>query len=318
MRKPGQQTFPVTACVALFIGATALVAAGFGIWGLIEAKSIHPKEFPVCPSAPPRQNEPVVRLGDCYSSAGFPVDNETLFCDTPGDGETLRWNGSCVDTYPPPALQSLGSPAVLASPTTLRGVAATGLGTASANSSHVVVDVPQPSSAGGTSLIADAASNAFYGLEAVEPIQLEAGSGTVVVREIRWDEREVNAIGIANVNAFVGERGYVRVYTMDGREHGEARGAIYVQYTDPDVLTILQLDVHLVAPIGSGDGWIGPGGVGCVLKTFTVGGVSVPLAAAAAFSHDDGMPYLFFIVPAAYGGGSTIECTFELKYMFQI
>lgn len=322
MRRPDDRPFPfLTALAALAIVAAAAavaVAAGFGFYTWVRWVGAPPPEFRTCRGAAPLPHEPVVWTGDCYSSAGFPVDNDTMFCDAPVDGETLRWNGTCIDSYAPAALTSLGSPAVLANASALRGIGGTGLASASATGTHVLLDVPQPSSAGGTSLVADAGANVFLGLEATGSMQLGAGAGTIVVRDVPWERGEVGAIGIDNVDAFVGETLFYREYTLDNRAHGEARGAIYVQYTDAARLTTLQLDLRIVAPVGSGTGWIGPGAAGCVYKDFRPGSIATTIFAAAAFSHDDGRPYLWFMSPADFGSGVTIECTFEMAYMFEV
>lgn len=322
MRRPGDTDAPLRAvCTAVaMVGMLAVAAAvmgGFGVAGFVGWMRADPAEFPTCRGRPPLAGEPVVRSGDCYTSAAFPLDNETLFCAAPTPGETLRWAGGCVDTYAPPVLASLGSPSVLANATALRGVAGTGLATASETPTHVALDVPQPTSAGGATLVADAANNVFLGLEAEGSVRLAGGAGSLVVRDVFWERGEVGAIGVENVDAFIGETLYRRLYTLDNREHGEARGAIYVQYTDAGRLTVLQLDLGLTAPIGSGTGWIGPGAAGCVLKDFRPGSIAVAFHASIAFSHDDGRPYLWFNSPTDFGG-TTIECTFETAYMFEL
>lgn len=320
MRRPGGPSSAAVAAFAVVLGAALAVAAmsAFGLAGFVGWMRANPAEFPTCRGAPPQPGEPVVLSGGCYTSTGFPLDNDTLFCAAPVGGETLRWTGACVDTYAPPALTSLGSPAVLANATALRGIGGTGLASAGATDTHVLLDVPQPSSAGGTSLVADAGANVFLGLEAQGSVQLGAGAGTVVVRDVPWERGEVGAIGIDNVDAFVGETLFYREYTLDNRAHGEARGAIYVQYTDAARLTTLQLDLRIVAPVGSGTGWVGPGAVGCAYKELQPGSVAALLVAAAAFSRGDGMPYLYFMSPADFGSGVTIECTFEMAYMYEL
>lgn len=365
MRRPGDVDAPLRAvcAAAAVVGALAVAAAvmgGFGVAGFVGWMRADPAEFPTCRGRPPQPGEPVVRSGDCYTSAAFPLDNDTLFCAAPTPGETLRWASGCVDTYAPPALTSLGSPAVLANATALRGIrgggllavvetpthlnatvplptsaggvslvadaannvfaglAGTGLVSVNPGAGYVELGAPQPTSAGGATLVADAANNVFLGLEAAGSVQIAGGAGSLVVRDVPWERGEVGAIGVENVDAFVGETLYSRLYTLDNREHGEARGAIYVRYTDAGRLTVLQLDLRVVAPIGSGTGWIGPGAVGCVYKDFRAGSIATTIFAAAAFSHDDGRPYLWFMSPADFGGGVTIECTFEMAYMFEL
>lgn len=322
MRLPGPARPPLA--LYAFVAAAVLVAAAaavLGAFGFSTWLRAAPQEFPVCRAAPPLPDEPVVLHGGCYTSAAFPVDNDTIFCAAPAAGATLRWNGSCVDDYvpvPPPALTSLGEPAVLFNATALRGVTGAGLASAAATATHVVVTVPPPSSAGGLSLVADGAANAFNGLAAQGSLEVAAATGMAVVRDLRWDRTTVDAVALANVDAYVGKTAYVRTYELDGRAHGEARGAIDVQYTSPDTLTVLQLELHMTAPISSGVGWTGPGAVSCGLKQLTPSSMSAPLVAAAAFSYEDGLPYLYFTVPPAFGGGTTIECTFEMAYMYDL
>lgn len=306
------------------VGLVALVALGlsiFGVWGWAGWMSTKPAEFRTCAAAPPRQNEPVVRLGNCYSSAPPPphLNNDTIFCGTPAPGETLRWNGTCVDTYPPAVLTSLGSPSVLVNETTLRGVGATGLATAAETPTNIVIDVPQPSSAGGLSLIADPVANVFLGLDATGELQLDVGSGTAIITGLAWTTDRVDGTGLENVDAFIGGSLFYRQYVAYNREHGEARGSVSVQYTNSDRTTIMQLALRMVMPIGLGTPtWIGPGAVGCALKALEIGSVATPIYAAAAFSRNDGFPYLYFYVPPTYGGGTVVECSFEMGYMVEL
>ena len=321
MRRGDTDALRAVCTAVAAVGALAVVAAAmgaFGVAGFVGWMRADPAEFPTCRGRPPQPGEPVVLSGDCYTSAAFPLDNDTLFCAAPAPGETLRWAGGCVDTYAPAALASLGSPAVLANATALRGIRGGGLLAVVETPTHLNATVPPPTSAGGATLVSDAAANVFYGLEAAGSVQLAGGTGSYVVRDVPWRQGEVGAIGVQNVDAFVGEPLYYREYTLDNRAHGEARGAIYVQYTDPGVMTVLQLDVRLTAPVGSGTGWIGPGAAACAYKELQPGSVAALPITAAAFSRGDGMPYLYFVSPTDFGGGTTIECTFEMAYMFEL
>ena len=323
MRRPGDADTRPAVCmivaVAVFMGAVLAGGSALGYFNFIYRLVNRPAEFPTCRGHPPVQGEAVVLDGNCYSSTSFPpLDNDTYFCHELAANTTLIWNGACIDGYVPPTLASLGSPSVLANETALRGIRGNGLLAVVETATHLDATVPLPTSAGGTSLVADAANNVFLGLEAAGVVQLGTGAGTNVVRDVPWERGEVGAIGIENVDAFVGETLYSRRYETDGREYGDARGAIYVRYTDAGRLTVLQLQIGIVAPLGSGPGWIGPGAVGCVLKDFRPGSIATTIFAAAAFSHDDSLPYLWFMSPTDFGGGTTVECTFEMAYMFEL
>ncbi len=303
---------PLALAVAA-VGALAVAANVFGVLGFIGF--LHPPvEFPLCRGAAPRDGEPVVRAGGCYTSAAFPLDNDTFFCAAPVAGETVRWAGGCADTYAPPALVSLGDASLLANATALRGVAGAGLASAAASATHVTVTVPQPTHTAAQTPIADAAANAFYGWEAAQPAALEALADRLVIGEMPWELGEVVPVGLANVDSAVGNTLYTRAYTVGTRAFAVARGGMYVQYTSSPAATVVWLRGLSTAPVGSGVCWIGPGAASCGLKELNAG-ISAPVLTAAAYARDDGQAYLYFWVDAAFGGGTTVECTFEVAYM---
>ncbi len=77
----------VAAVVVVAAAALAVAAmSAFGLAGFVGWMRANPAEFPTCRGAPPQPGEPVVLSGGCYTSTGFPLDNDTLFCAAPVGG----------------------------------------------------------------------------------------------------------------------------------------------------------------------------------------------------------------------------------------